>query len=168
MKKEKSASNACYFRLYRKTVTMLTGLNITPEQLTEILRMFKVDMSEWGTPGHGTAQDLFSLIERGDAFLKIRNRGLALSTQTARALIRNAQGKVLVCGNKNRQGLDNSDLQLGFSIPGGLIRGNSDARSTLERELLEEAGFKAEEYVVGNCVTQEGKRAHGAQQNLPI
>ncbi len=123
-------------------------LTITPEQLTEIFRMFKIDMSEWGTPGRRQAGDLIPLLKSREGVLTIGATGIALKFETARALIKNAKGEVLICGGKNLHGMDNSSLIVA-SLPGGKMGEDEDPLVALQRELFEEMGLQGEDYHVG-------------------
>ncbi len=151
--------------VHRKAERM-SGSMITLERLPEILRMFGIDMSEWGNPGRRDVGDLFATMQRREGYLHINADGIALGLQTARAFIQNGKGECLIVGWKNLRGTDNSDLNVA-SLPGGKLAENEDPHSALKRELLEELGLSTPDYTVRGCETKKGSPVIRALPNLP-
>ena len=127
--------------------------------------MFKVDMSEWGTPGRRGVAGLLVTIRRQEMQLVISSDGISVKFETARALIRDGKGGCLVVGWKNLRGEDNSNLKVA-GLPGGKLGESEDPRTALERELFEEFGLRAEDYSVSECETRKGLPVVRALPNL--
>ena len=149
----------------------MNRLTITPEQLTSILQMFKVDMSEGGTEGRADVHRLLKPLQNGEGALRIDKIGIALVLTTVRALIKNERGEVLIVGYEKRYGKDNRNLAVA-NLPGGKVGKDEDGEDegieyALERELNEEAGLRrGRDYTIGGYRKGKGPKRVLSLPNL--